>query len=194
MDKLSYALGLSIGYNFRGAGVKELNCDDFAAALKAVYEDSEKSMTLEEAKEIVNDYFAKVDQENSELAEKAGKEYLAENAKREGVKMTATGLQYQVIEEGTGAMPTATDSVTVHYTGALIDGKVFDSSVERGAPATFGVNQVIPGWTEALQMMKEGAKWRLFIPSSLGYGPQGAGPIPPNSTLVFDVHLIKVEK
>jgi len=108
--------------------------------------------------------------------------------------MTATGLQYQVIEEGTGAMPTATDSVTVHYTGALIDGKVFDSSVERGAPATFGVNQVIPGWTEALQMMKEGAKWRLFIPSSLGYGPQGAGPIPPNSTLVFDVHLIKVEK
>lgn len=194
MDKLSYALGLSIGYNFRGAGVKELNCDDFALALKAVYEGATKEMTLDEAKKIVNEFFAKVEQENSELAQKAGKEYLEENAKREGVKMTATGLQYEVIEEGNGVSPSASDSVTVHYTGALIDGKVFDSSVERGAPATFGVNQVIPGWTEALQMMKEGAKWRLFIPSDLGYGPQGAGPIPPNSTLIFDVHLIKVEK
>lgn len=123
----------------------------------------------------------------------AGKTFLDENGKRVEVKTTASGLQYEVLEEGTGKMPAATDSVTVHYTGKLIDGTVFDSSVERGEPATFGVTQVIPGWVEALQMMKEGAKWRLFIPSNLAYGPNGAGNvIGPNATLIFDVELIKV--
>ena len=123
----------------------------------------------------------------------AGEAFLKENGTREGVKTTESGLQYEVIEEGNGAMPKAGDDVTVHYTGTLIDGTVFDSSVERGAPATFGVTQVIPGWVEALQMMKEGAKWRLFIPSNLAYGPNGAGGIiGPNATLIFDVELIKV--
>ena len=124
----------------------------------------------------------------------AGEAFLAENAKRQEVKVTSSGLQYEVIEEGDGPTPTAQDSVTVHYTGKLIDGTVFDSSVERGAPATFGVSQVIPGWVEALQMMKTGSKWRLFIPSQLAYGPNGAGPvIGPDSTLIFDVELIKIE-
>lgn len=125
---------------------------------------------------------------------KAGEQFLAENGKRVEVKTTPSGLQYEVLEEGTGVQPTAGDRVTVHYTGKLIDGTVFDSSVDRGEPATFGVTQVIPGWVEALQMMKAGSKWRLFIPSALAYGPQGAGGIiGPNQTLIFDVELISVE-
>ena len=132
--------------------------------------------------------------EKGKINREAGEAFLAENAKRPEVKTTATGLQYEIVKEGDGPMPTAQDSVTVHYTGKLIDGTVFDSSVERGAPATFGVSQVIPGWVEALQMMKAGSKWRLFIPSQLAYGPNGAGPvIGPDSTLIFDVELIKVE-
>ena len=132
--------------------------------------------------------------EKGKINRQAGEAFLAENAKRPEVKVTPSGLQYEVIEEGDGPTPTAQDSVTVHYTGKLIDGTVFDSSVERGAPATFGVSQVIPGWVEALQMMKTGSKWRLFIPSQLAYGPNGAGPvIGPDSTLIFDVELIKIE-
>ena len=137
----------------------------------------------------------RMEEQTKEVNRKAGEAYLAENAKREEVKVTASGLQYQVIKEGEGECPTKNDRVTVHYTGALIDGTVFDSSVERGEPATFGVTQVIPGWVEALQMMKPGAEWRLFIPSNLAYGPNGAGGlIGPNMTLIFDVQLIKVEK
>ena len=124
-----------------------------------------------------------------------GREFLAENAKNDSVIQTESGLQYMVLKEGTGAKPDSTDMVTVHYTGRLIDGKVFDSSIERGEPATFGLTQVIPGWTEGLQLMSEGSKYRLFIPSELAYGEKGAGnDILPNSTLIFDVELIKVEK
>lgn len=131
----------------------------------------------------------------ADVNEAAGKKFLEENGKRVEVKTTASGLQYEVIKEGDGEQPTAQDQVEVHYTGKLIDGTVFDSSVERGMPATFGVTQVIPGWVEALQLMKAGSKWRLFIPSQLAYGPQGAGGvIGPNATLIFDVELLKVIK
>lgn len=194
MDKLSYALGLSMAHNFIGSGVRDLNVDDFAAALKAVYENGEKAMTFDEAKAVVTDYFTKLEEESKKNNEKAGKEFLAANAKEPGVVTTKSGLQYLVVKEGNGPKPGINDAVTVHYTGRLIDGTVFDSSEERGEPATFGVGQVIPGWVEGLQLMNEGSAWRLFIPAELAYGSHGTGPIQPNSTLIFDVHLIKVQK
>lgn len=194
MDKLSYALGLSMGQNFIGSGVKNINVDDFADALRAVYTDGEKKMTYDEAKQVVTEYFTELEKKATENNAKAGKEFLAANAKQDGVHVTESGLQYQIVKEGTGKKPGPNDVVTVHYTGRLIDGTVFDSSVERGEPATFAVGQVIPGWVEGLQLMSEGAAWRLFIPSELAYGPHGTGPIGPNSTLIFDVQLLKVGK
>ena len=194
MDKLSYALGLSMGQNFKGSGVAKLNIDDFADALRAVYDDTEKKMTYDEAKQVVTEFFTKLEAEARANNERLGKEFLENNKKQEGVKVTASGLQYQIVKEGTGIKPGPNDVVTVHYTGRLIDGTVFDSSVERGEPATFAVGQVIPGWVEGLQMMNEGSAWRFFIPSELAYGSHGTGPIQPNSTLIFDVQLIKVTK
>lgn len=194
MDKLSYALGLSMGQNFKGSGVASLNADDFADALRAVYDNTEKKMTFDEAKQVVNDYFTALQDSVAEVNAKAGKEFLEQNAKASGVQVTESGLQYLVVKEGTGAKPGPNDMVTVHYTGRLIDGTVFDSSEERGEPATFAVGQVIAGWVEGLQMMQEGAAWRLFIPSELAYGSHGTGPIQPNSALIFDVQLIKVGK
>ena len=200
LDRISYALGLSMGNNFKASGIKEINVKDFADGVAAVFEGAAPKMSYDEAKKEIKEFFEKMEAEQRAAAEKmgevnaaAGKTFLEENGKRVEVKTTASGLQYEVLEEGTGKMPAANDSVTVHYTGKLIDGTVFDSSVERGEPATFGVTQVIPGWVEALQLMKEGAKWRLFIPSNLAYGPNGAGNIiGPNATLIFDVELIKV--
>ncbi len=200
LDRISYALGLSMGNNFRGSGIKTLNIKDFADGVAAVFEGAQPKMSYDEAKAEIKNFFEAMEAEQraaaakmGEVNEAAGKKFLEENGKRVEVKTTASGLQYEVLSEGIGKQPVASDSVTVHYTGKLIDGTVFDSSVERGAPATFGVTQVIPGWVEALQMMKEGAKWRLFIPSNLAYGPNGAGNvIGPNSTLIFDVELIKV--
>ena len=195
MDKLSYALGLSMGQNFKGSGIQQLNIDDFAAALRVVYgETSEQLMSYDEAKQVVTEFFTSLEKDAADLNERAGKEFLANNAKQEGIRVTASGLQYQIVKEGTGRKPGPNDVVTVHYTGRLIDGTVFDSSVERGEPATFAVGQVIRGWVEGLQLMSEGAAWRLFIPSNLAYGPHGTGPIQPNSTLIFDVQLIKVGK
>lgn len=198
-DRLSYALGISMGYNFRASGVETLQIQDFADGVASVMEGKPAKMTSEEAKAEVQKFFSELQarqqaeaQAMAEVNSKAGEEFLAENGKRAEVKTTASGLQYEVLEEGSGKQPTANDTVTVHYTGKLIDGTVFDSSVERGEPATFGVTQVIPGWVEALQLMKEGANYRLYIPSQLAYGPQGAGPIGPNQTLIFDVQLIKV--
>lgn len=193
MDKLSYALGLSMAQNFKGSGIQSINADDFADALRAVYEDKEKKMTYDEAKKVVQDFFTELEANAGAMNEKLGKEFLEQNAQNEGVKVTKSGLQYLVLKEGDGAKPGPNDVVTVHYTGRLIDGTVFDSSVERGEPATFAVGQVIPGWVEGLQLMSEGAAWRLFIPANLAYGPHGTGPIQPNSTLIFDVQLIKVE-
>lgn len=193
MDKLSYALGLSMGGNFMRSGIESLNYDDFAAGVKAAYAGDHSQMTVDAAKRVVNEFFAEMEAKLQDVNKKAGEQYLAENAKRPEVHTTASGLQYEIIKEGEGASPKVTDKVTVHYTGALIDGRVFDSSVERGEPATFGVSQVIPGWVEALQMMKPGAEWRIFVPSNLAYGPQGAGGIiGPNMTLIFDIKLIKV--
>lgn len=195
MDKLSYALGLSMGNNFMGSGIKKLNYADFAEGVKAVYENTEKQMSFDEAKQIINEFFTKLEAEAANANKEAGEKFLAENAKRAGVKTTASGLQYEIIKEGEGECPAATDSVTVHYTGTLIDGRVFDSSVQRGEPATFGVTQVIKGWVEALQMMKPGAEWRIYCPSHIAYGPQGAGGmIGPNETLIFNIQLLKVNR
>lgn len=202
MDKLSYALGMSMGHNFKGTGIKTLNSADFAAGVASVYDGVKPEMTFDEAKRIVNEYFAKLETEmqaeaakQGEVNRKNGEAFLTENAKREGIKVTESGLQYEVLESGKGDSPKASDNVEVHYTGKLIDGTVFDSSVERGVPASFGVTQVIPGWVEALQLMHEGDKWRLYIPSDLAYGPNGAGGvIGPNMTLIFDVELLRVIK
>lgn len=194
MDKLSYALGLSMAQNFKGSGIASINADDFADALRAVYEDKEKKMSYDEAKKVVQDFFTELEANAGAMNEELGKKFLEQNAQQEGVKVTDSGLQYLILKEGNGIKPGPNDSVTVHYTGRLIDGTVFDSSVERGEPATFAVGQVIPGWVEGLQLMSEGAAWRLFIPSNLAYGPHGTGPIQPNSTLIFDVQLIKVNK
>ena len=202
MDKLSYALGMSMGHNCKGTGIKTLNSADFAAGVASVYDGVKPEMTFDEAKRIVNEYFAKLEAEmqaeaakQGEVNRKNGEAFLTENAKREGIKVTESGLQYEVLESGKGDSPKASDNVEVHYTGKLIDGTVFDSSVERGVPASFGVTQVIPGWVEALQLMHEGDKWRLYIPSDLAYGPNGAGGvIGPNMTLIFDVELLRVIK
>lgn len=202
MDKLSYALGMSMGHNFKGTGIKTLNSADFAAGVASVYDGVKPEMTFDEAKRIVNEYFAKLEAEmqaeaakQGEVNRKNGEAFLSENAKREGIKVTESGLQYEVLESGKGDSPKASDNVEVHYTGKLIDDTVFDSSVERGVPASFGVTQVIPGWVEALQLMHEGDKWRLYIPSDLAYGPNGAGGvIGPNMTLIFDVELLRVIK
>lgn len=191
-----------MGHNFKGSGINELNVQDFANGVAAVYGGVQPEMTYEEAKQTVQEFFTKMQEEMEAEAAKAGEAnkqigeaFLSENAKREGIKVTESGLQYEVLTEGNGATPVASDKVEVHYTGKLIDGTVFDSSVERGVPAMFGVTQVIPGWVEALQLMKEGDKWRLYIPSDLAYGSQGAGGIiGPNSTLIFDVELLRVIK
>ncbi len=193
MDKLSYAIGLGIGQNLLSMGVKNLQIEDFAKAIQAVIEGKEPEMTHVEAREIVNAFFKELETKINAANVEQGKAYLEENAKREGVVTLPSGLQYEVINEGTGVTPAVTDQVKVDYEGTLIDGTLFDSSVQRGQPAVFGVNQVIPGWVEALQLMPEGSKWRLYIPSDLAYGAQGAGEmIPPHSTLVFDVELHEV--
>ena len=194
MDKLSYALCLSMGQNFKGSGVDKINVSDFAAALQAVYAGEKPEMTYDEAKQVVQEYFTNLQARAGEENAKAGRDFLANNAKQEGVVVTESGLQYLVVKEGSGKKPGPNDVVTVHYTGRLIDGTVFDSSVERGEPATFAVGQVIAGWVEGLQLMSEGAAYRLFIPSELAYGEHGTGPIQPNSALIFDVQLIKVGK
>ena len=201
LDKLSYALGLGIGRQLAQMGAKDMNIDDFAMAIRDVIEGNDLKVTNREAQTIVNDYFQKQEEKmRAELAEKgkeakeAGEKYLAENAKKEGVVTLPSGLQYQVLKEGNGRKPKATDSVVCHYEGMLIDGTMFDSSIQRGEPATFGLQQVIAGWTEGLQLMQEGAKYRFFIPYLLGYGESGAGQsIPPFSALIFDVELIEVK-
>ncbi len=193
MDKLSYALGLSMGNNFKSSGIAALSVDDFARGVQAVYENAKPEMNYDEAKQIVNDYFTRLQQEVEERNLRAGEAFLAENKKRAGVVTLPSGLQYEVLAEGKGRRPSATDRVQCHYHGTLIDGTVFDSSVQRGTPAVFGVNQVIPGWVEALQLMPEGSRWKLYIPSELAYGKRGAGgSIAPNSALVFEVELIKI--
>lgn len=200
MDKVSYALGIGIGRQLSQMGAADLNIDDFAQAIKDVIAGDLK-LGDAEAQQIVQEFFAKQEEkQKAEAAEKGkaakqdGEKFLAENGKKEGVITTASGLQYQVLREGNGQSPKATDTVECHYEGTLIDGTKYDSSYDRGQTATFPLNQVIAGWTEGLQLMKEGGKYRFFIPYELGYGERGAGAsIPPFSTLVFDVELVSVK-
>ena len=195
MDKVSYALGLSIGNNFQNSGIKDLQVEDFIKGLTDVMEEKQPAITYDEAKEVINEYFIKLQKEKMEINKKAGEEFLHINKGRAGVVELPSGLQYQVLKQGNGTKPSATDKVKCHYHGTLINGTVFDSSVQRGQPAVFGVNQVIPGWVEALQLMPVGSKWRLFIPSNLAYGEHGAGEmIEPNSTLIFYVELLDIVK
>lgn len=200
MDKVSYALGLGIGRQLSQMGAGELNIDDFAQAIKDVIAGEKLKVSDSEAQTIVQDFFKKQEEkqraaaaEAGKAAREAGEKYLAENAKKEGVITLPSGLQYKVLTEGSGKKPKATDKVKCHYEGMLIDGTLFDSSIQRGEPATFPLNGVIAGWTEGLQLMAEGSKYRLFIPYNLGYGERGAGAsIPPYAALVFDVELIEV--
>ena len=201
MDKLSYALGLGIGQQLRQMGLKDaLKIEDFAQSIIDVLNGNELKVSNSEAQGIVQSFFAEQEKRLSEeraLKGRAeierGKVFLENNSKREGVVTTKSGLQYEVLSEGKGRHPKATDKVRCHYEGRLIDDTVFDSSYRRGEPAVFGLNQVIAGWTEGLQLMAEGAKYRFYIPYLLGYGENGAGDmIPPFATLVFDVELIEV--
>ena len=199
LKKESYAIGANVGRSIAEPGI-EVDLDAFLAGFKAAYGKQELAMTPEEIgaamqalqQKAMSAATAKAEEEGA-AAKTAGEAYLAENAKKEGVKVTESGLQYKVVTEGTGEMPKAEDTVKVHYTGTFVDGKQFDSSVDRGEPAMFGVGQVIPGWTEALQMMKVGSKWQLAIPAELAYG-QGRPGIPPNSVLLFDVELLEIVK
>jgi FKBP-type peptidyl-prolyl cis-trans isomerase FklB len=200
MDKLSYSLGLGIGHQLDDMGAKDLNIDDFSTAIKDVMAHGKLQVSETEAQSLVQDFFQRQEQkqqsaaaENGAQAKASGEKYLLENSKKEGVVTLPSGLQYQVLKEGNGRKPKATDNVKCHYEGMLVDGTLFDSSIQRGEPATFPLNQVIVGWTEGLQLMQEGAKYRFFIPYSLGYGERGAGrAIPPYSALIFDVELIAV--
>ena len=194
MDKISYSLGLSMGQNLRGSGVTCIDYTDFAAGMKDVFENRQPQVSYQEAQSLLQRYFQDLEQKVAEEQKKAGAQFLAENAKRDGVKVTPSGLQYEVINATIGLKPKATDRVRVHYEGSLIDGTVFDSSYKRGESITFGLNQVIKGWTEGLQLMSIGSKYKLFIPYQLGYGEQGAGgSIPPYATLIFTVELLGIE-
>ena len=193
MEKVSYALGLSLGNNLLGSGVTTLDYAQMAKGIQDVMEQKEPEISYQEAQTIIGEFFQNLQAKMAEKAQGEGKVFLEANAKRAEVTTLASGLQYEVLTQGEGALPSASDSVKVHYHGTLIDGTVFDSSVSRGEPATFGVTQVISGWVEALQLMPVGSKWKLFIPSDLAYGAQGAGQaIAPHSTLVFEVELLDI--
>lgn len=193
MNKISYALGLGIAQQLKSMGIEDFSVEDFSQSVSDILSGKTPAMTSREAQELLSEYFQKKQKEQAQKAIAEGRDFLEANAKREGVVQTKSGLQYEVLSEGKGERsPKATDTVLCHYEGRLVSGKVFDSSYERNQPAEFGLNQVIPGWTEGLQLMSEGAKYRFYIPYLLGYGEQGAGPsIPPYSTLIFDVELIK---
>ena len=200
MDKVSYALGMSIGHQLQQMNATDLNIDDFADAIKDVINGNELKVPHKDAQTIVQEYFRQQEErinasraEQGKAAKAEGEKFLAENGKKEGVVTLKSGLQYEVLREGNGKKPKATDQVKCHYEGTLINGQVFDSSYKRNEPAVFPLNQVIPGWTEGLQLMQEGAKYRFYIPYILAYGESGAGgSIPPFATLIFDVELLEV--
>ncbi|MFA5735352.1 MAG: FKBP-type peptidyl-prolyl cis-trans isomerase, partial [Proteiniphilum sp.] len=190
MDKLSYALGMSMASNLMNSGLRNIDVPSFTDAFNSIVNNTTPSMSPQEANQVIQAFFSQRQDEMLTRNLEAGKAFLAENSKKEKVVTLSSGLQYEVLTAGDGAIPAATDQVKCHYHGTLLDGTVFDSSVQRGQPALFGVSQVIKGWVEALQLMSVGSKWRLFIPSHLAYGEQGAGnSIEPNSTLIFEVEL-----
>lgn len=193
MNKISYALGLGIGQQIKSMNIADFSIEDFTRSIADVMQGKDTAMTAREAQEMLNEYFAEKAKSDAQESIAQGAEFLKQNGGREGVTTTKSGLQYEVLAQGQGASPKATDRVRCHYEGRLISGEVFDSSYRRGEPADFGLNQVIPGWTEGVQLMQEGAKYRFYIPYLLGYGERGAGSqIPPYATLIFDVELIKV--
>ncbi|MDR2389125.1 MAG: FKBP-type peptidyl-prolyl cis-trans isomerase [Tannerellaceae bacterium] len=193
MDKISYALGLSIGNNFRTSGIRNLRMEDFAKGIQDVFSNVPPQLGYDQAKELLNTYFAKLQEEKGEINEKAGNEFLRINKHKPGVTELPSGLQYQILKQGDGPKPTLSDKVQCHYHGTLINGVVFDSSIQRGEPAVFALTQVIAGWTEALQLMNVGSEWRLFIPPTLAYGPHPRGEhIEANSVLVFDLKLLSI--
>jgi len=200
IDSVSYAIGVLVGSNNlkqleTAPGGTEINKEAMASAFRVASLGEEAALTEEQANGIVQKFFESAGQRQAQKALEEGNKFLETNKARAGVTTTASGLQYEVITAGTGAMPVATDQVRVHYHGTLIDGKVFDSSVDRGEPVVFGVNQVIPGWTEALMLMPVGSKWKIYLPSEIGYGERGAGgDIGPNSVLVFEVELLEIVK
>ena len=194
MDKISYAIGLSMGQNLMGSGVTSLEYADLAAGIKDVLEKNQPQISYQEAQQVLGKFFSELEQKIAGEAKAAGEAFLAENAKREGVKVTESGLQYEVLEATIGQKPKATEKVRVHYEGTLIDGTVFDSSYKRGESITFGLNQVIKGWTEGLQLMSIGSKYKLYLPYQLAYGERGAGAnIPPYAALIFTVELLGIE-
>tara|TARA_B110000003_G_scaffold276566_1_gene323955 strand:+ start:27651 stop:28310 length:660 start_codon:yes stop_codon:yes gene_type:complete len=193
MEKVSYSLGVNVAKSVQAQGLESIDAPAIAKAFKDVFEGNDLDISEEEANLVLQDYFTKLNNKAQEANIGTGMKFLEENAKKEGVVTTASGLQYTVITKGDGVQPKETDNVTVHYHGTLLDGTVFDSSVERGQPASFPVNGVIPGWVEALQLMNVGSKYKLFIPSNLAYGERGAGgAIGPNATLIFEVELISI--
>lgn len=195
MNELSYSLGVSVAYNLKEQGFKVESIEDFSKALYDVLNDNQLAIPQEKIGKLVNDYFKKLQEKHSAEKMDEGKKFLAENAKKQGVVNLPSGLQYEIITKGNGEKPILADKVTTHYHGTLINGTIFDSSVKRGQPASFPVNGVIKGWTEALQLMPVGSKWKLYVPSDLAYGEQGAGQtIGPNTTLIFEVELLSIDK
>ena len=200
MDKVSYAVGMMLAQNILSSGVKELKMDDFHAGFKAIFNGQQPELPYEEASEVLNKFFTEIENEQKAQAEamaaafrKEGEDFLAENAKKEGVTVLPSGLQYKVITEGSGKKPSATSKVKCHYAGQLVNGMEFDSSYKRNEPAVFGLNQVIAGWTEGVQLMSEGSKYEFYIPYQLAYGEHGSqGAIPPCAALIFQVELIEV--
>lgn len=192
LDSFSYAIGYSVASNLAKSGVDSLGYEALVEGFRNFLESSQPKVEVSEINNIIQNYLGSVAKKAHQGNIEAGEKFLAENAKKDGVKTTASGLQYKVLVEGTGATPVDGDQVTTHYTGRLIDGTIFDSSVQRGEPTSFGVNQVIPGWTEALKLMKAGSKWELYIPYNLAYGERDMGTIKPYSCLIFEIELISV--
>lgn len=195
MEKISYALGMLFGSQLKDMGLKDIaDAGDMTRAITDVLGEKTTAMTMADAQRVVQSYMQQVQEAAGRKAREAGEKFLADNAKKEGVSVTESGLQYMVLTPALGQKPVATDTVRCHYEGRLTDGTVFDSSYRRGEPATFGLQQVIKGWTEGLQLMAVGSKFRFFIPYNLAYGAQGAGgSIPPYAALVFDVELLGIE-
>ena len=195
MDSLSYSVGVMMGKSLESQGLDSLNLNDVANGIKDLLEGTDLKIDIQDAQQIISSYMEAAQKKAHQALIDEGKKFLAENSQREEVTALPSGLQYEVIQSGPdGPSPADTNKVTVHYTGMLLDGKVFDSSVERGQPASFGVTQVIKGWTEALQLMKVGDKWKIYIPENMGYGSRGAGrDIPPYSTLIFEIELLEIQ-
>ena len=195
LNNVSYAIGLSVASSLKEQNLDQLDPTVLSNAIKDVFENKTPKFTPNEAQDIIQNYLKELSEQQFAKNKEEGEAFLTENGSKTGITTTASGLQFEVVVEGTGKTPSATDVVEVHYHGTLINGNVFDSSIERGTPATFGVNQVIKGWTEALQLMKEGSKYRLYIPQDLAYGahPHPGGPIEPLMALIFDVELITVK-